>query len=34
MEIEKEFGIIIPDDEAEKIVTINDAIQSIKSHIS
>ena len=33
LEVEKEFGIMIPDDEAEKIITINDAIQCIKSHL-
>ena len=32
MEFEKEFGITIPDDEAEKIATVGDAINYIESH--
>ena len=32
MEFEKEFGITIPDDEAEKIATVGDAISYIESH--
>jgi acyl carrier protein len=31
MEFEKEFGISIPDDQAEKISTVGDAIEYIKS---
>ncbi|MBR1644490.1 MAG: acyl carrier protein [Bacteroidales bacterium] len=30
MELEKEFGITIPDDEAEKIATVGDAINFIE----
>lgn len=32
MEFEKEFGITIPDEEAEKIVTVGDAISYIEGH--
>lgn len=32
MEFEKEFGIQIPDEEAEKITTVGDAIAYIESH--
>jgi acyl carrier protein len=32
MALEEEFGIEIPDEEAEKIITINDAINYILSH--
>lgn len=32
MEFEKEFGITIPDEDAEKIVTVGDAIAYIESH--
>lgn len=32
MEFEKEFGITIPDEEAEKITTVGDAISYIESH--
>jgi acyl carrier protein len=32
MALEEEFGIEIPDEEAEKIVTVKDAIDYIKSH--
>ena len=32
MEFEKEFGVSIPDDEAEKIGTVGDAIAYIESH--
>lgn len=33
MEFEKEFGIQIPDEEAEKIATVGDAIAYIESHL-
>lgn len=33
MEFEKEFGIYIPDDQAEKINTVGDAINYIKAKI-
>ncbi|MCQ2265398.1 MAG: acyl carrier protein [Bacteroidales bacterium] len=33
MEFEKEFGIQIPDEEAEKIATVGDAIAYIENHI-
>jgi len=33
MQIEEEFGIEIPDSEAEKIVTIGDVVEYIKSHV-
>jgi acyl carrier protein len=32
MALEEEFGIEIPDEDAEKIVTVKDAIDYIKSH--
>ena len=32
MEFEKEFGISIPDDQAEKIATVGDAISYIEEH--
>ena len=32
MEFEKEFNLSIPDDEAEKIGTVNDAITYIENH--
>ena len=32
MEFEKSFGISIPDDEAEKISTVGDAISYIEEH--
>lgn len=32
MEFEKAFGITIPDDEAEKITTVGDAIAYIENH--
>jgi acyl carrier protein len=32
MELEKEFGISIPDNEAEKIATVGDAITYIEEH--
>lgn len=32
MEFEKEFGITIPDEEAEKIATVGDAINYIEQH--
>lgn len=32
MEFEKEFGIIIPDDQAEKITTVGDAISYIEAN--
>ena len=32
MEFEKEFGLTIPDDEAEKIATVGDAIAYIEAH--
>ena len=32
MEFEKEFNLSIPDDEAEKISTVGDAIKYIESH--
>ncbi len=32
MEFEKEFDMSIPDDEAEKIATVGDAMDYIKSH--
>lgn len=31
MEFEKEFGVSIPDDEAEKIATVGDAIEHIEA---
>ena len=33
MEFEKEFGISIPDDQAEKIATVNDAVSYIESNV-
>ena len=32
MEFEKEFGLSIPDDEAEKIATVGDAVAYIEAH--
>lgn len=32
MQFENEFGISIPDEDAEKIATVGDAIEYIKSH--
>ncbi|MDE6842421.1 MAG: acyl carrier protein, partial [Muribaculaceae bacterium] len=32
MEFEKEFGITIPDEDAEKIVSVGDAINYIEEH--
>ncbi|MEG2849387.1 MAG: acyl carrier protein [Bacteroidales bacterium] len=32
MEFEKEFGISIPDDQAEKITTVGDAVSYIEEH--
>jgi acyl carrier protein len=32
MALEEEFGIEIPDDQAEKIVTVGDAVKYIESH--
>lgn len=32
MEFEKEFGITIPDEDAEKITTVGDAITYIEQH--
>ena len=32
MEFEKEFGLTIPDDQAEKISTVGDAIKYIEEH--
>lgn len=32
MEFEKEFGITIPDEDAEKISTVGDAVNYIESH--
>ncbi len=32
MEFEKEFGIQIPDEDAEKITTVGDAVAYIESH--
>lgn len=34
MELEKEFDIAIPDDQAEKIQTVGDAVQYIEQHSS
>ncbi|WP_456456552.1 acyl carrier protein [Thermovibrio sp.] len=34
MALEEEFGIEIPDEEAEKIQTVGDAIEYIKKHVS
>ena len=33
MEFEKEFGISIPDDQAEKIGTVGDAVSYIEAHV-
>lgn len=33
MEFEKEFGITIPDEDAEKISTVGDAVSYIESHV-
>ncbi|MDR0973199.1 MAG: acyl carrier protein [Prevotellaceae bacterium] len=33
MEFEKEFGMSIPDDQAEKITTVGDAISYIEAHV-
>ncbi|MDE7074362.1 MAG: acyl carrier protein [Odoribacter sp.] len=33
MELEKEFSITIPDDQAEKIVTVGDAISYVESNV-
>ncbi len=33
MELEKEFGIQIPDEEAEKIRTVGDAVAYIENHV-
>jgi acyl carrier protein len=32
MEFEKEFGVNIPDDQAEKIATVGDAISYVEAH--
>jgi acyl carrier protein len=32
MEFEKEFGVEIPDDDAEKILTVGDALNYIEAH--
>ena len=32
MEVEKEFNITIPDEEATKLVTVGDAVKYIESH--
>ena len=32
MALEEEFGVEIPDEEAEKIITVKDAIEYIKAH--
>ncbi len=34
MELEKEFNVAIPDDKAEKIVTVGEAIAYIKSNVN
>jgi acyl carrier protein len=34
MEFEKEFGVSIPDEDAEKIVTVGDAVAYIKGQIA
>lgn len=34
MEFEKEFNIAIPDDQAENIATVGEAIKYIKEHVS
>lgn len=33
MEFEKQFGITIPDEDAEKIATVGDAINYIEAHV-
>ena len=33
MEFEKEFGIEIPEEDAEKLVTVADAIKYLESHV-
>ena len=33
MELEDEYGIEIPDEDAEKIVTVGDALKYIKDHV-
>ncbi|MCM1489365.1 MAG: acyl carrier protein [Muribaculum sp.] len=33
MEFEKQFGITIPDEDAEKITTVGDAIKYIEEHV-
>lgn len=33
MEFEKEFGITIPDEDAEKIATVGDAVAYIEAHV-
>ncbi|GHV64113.1 acyl carrier protein [Bacteroidia bacterium] len=33
MELEKEFGITIPDEHSEKIVTVGDAIQYVEANV-
>ena len=33
MELEKEFGMSIPDDQAEKISTVQDAVDSISNNV-
>ena len=33
MEFEKEFGMSIPDDQAEKISTVGDAIKYVEQHV-
>ena len=33
MDFEKEFGISIPDDQAEKIATVGDAVSYIEEHL-
>ena len=33
MELENEFGIAIPDDDAEKIATVGDAVAYIEQHL-
>ena len=34
MELEKEFNITIPDDQAEKIVTVGDAISYVEANVT
>ena len=33
MEIEKEFGITIPDDEAEKVSNLSDCVELVENHL-